>query len=225
MTTSCTAEGTAARAFQSPEEGEKYLDRILTTCKDTAAGITRMLIVLALCMAAFELLIRSGVSTVTITFLQLNDSTPVTTFLPVVVAVLQYQITRQMLRWRLLERTFTDVLRVVHPTMAESGLGVHLVPTIPLFATEHHPGSYLSRMFLLQHRFEAVVALFCAFVILPLFQAYAFIKLFTHAPDGPTPSLWIALSLSTIMTLAYFTTIMMSTRDGGCAEQAPGLAT
>jgi len=228
MTSSCCAEGAAGLAFRNngnTEASEKYLDRILTSCKDTAAGITRLLIVLALCMVAFELLIQANVTTVSLGILQLKDPALVGTFLPVVVAVLQYQIFRQMLRWRLLERTFRTVLKVVQPDVAENGFGVYLVPSIPLFATIHHPNSYLSRVFLAQYWFEAIVALAFAFVILPGFQVYAFFMLFSRTPSGSIGFVWAALALSAIMTLAYLATIWLSMRDKtACAPSTPGVA-
>jgi len=225
MTTSCCPEDATGIAFQNPEASEKYLDRILASCKDTAAGITRLLVVLALCMVAFELLILTKVTTVSVGPLQLTDPAAVTTFLPVVVAVVQYQIFRQMLRWRLLERTFRTVLRVVQPEVAENGFGVYLVPSIPFFATFHHRGSYLSRVFRVQYWFEAIVALIFALVVLPGFQMYAFFMLFSSMPSGSLGFVWIALTLSAIMTFTHFVTIWLSMRDEvPCASSAPVVA-
>src|SRR3954454_17277231 len=135
------------RAFRTPEEGEKYLDRILVCCKDVSAAIRRLLFLLIVCMVAFGLINLAAVDKITITFIEIKDPTSVATFLPVVVAYLGYQLVRQMLYWRSLERTFTAAISVVQPGVSENQLVSYLIPSIPLFTNRYPRGAAFENVF------------------------------------------------------------------------------
>jgi hypothetical protein len=92
-------------------------------------------------MALFELLNRTAVEKVALGFIELDDPTSVATFLPVVVAYLEYKLVRQMLYWRSLQITFAAVITVVQPGVAENKLARYLVPTVPLFSNRQPKGA------------------------------------------------------------------------------------
>jgi hypothetical protein len=196
----------ASQAFTSPEEGERYLDRILDRCKDAGASIRRLLALLIFTMAAFELLNRAAVDKIVISFVELKDQTSVATFLPVAVAYFQYQVVRQMLYWRSLERTFSAVLAVVEPKVSENQLDSYLIPRVPLFSNRYPKGAIFENIFSLQQRTEGLFAVLGAFS-LPAFQIYAFSQLITRGGGSISGSLTVSLVLAATLTAAYCTTI------------------
>jgi uncharacterized integral membrane protein len=206
MTTGWDVERAVAAAFRTPEEGEKYVDRLLACCKDTASAIRRLLILLILCMAVFELLNRAAVDTISISFVELKDPTVVVTFLPVVVGYLQYQLVARLLQWRSLERVCAAVLAVVQPGVSAGGLGGFVVPGVPLFATRLPRGALYERIFTLQQRAEALFAAVGS-LLLPGFQVYAFSQLLNRPGSGGNVLTWAALVLTAVLTAAYLVTI------------------
>jgi hypothetical protein len=196
------------QAFRTPEEGENYLDRILTCCEHASSRVRRLLILLILCMALFELLNRSAVEKVTLSFVELEDPTSVATFLPVVVAYLEYKLVRQMLYWRSLQITFAAVIRVVQPGVAENRLASYLVPTVPLFSNRQPKGAAFENVFSFQERVEGLFAALCAF-LLPIFQVYALSELLDRMNGHPTITFMVAACMTIILTIIYLVAIVM----------------
>jgi hypothetical protein len=196
------------QAFVTPEQGENYLDRILTCCQDAGTRVRRLLILLILCMALFELLNRAAVDRITLSFIEIKDPTSVATFLPVVVAYLEYQLVRQMLYWRSLERTFAAVIAVVQPEVAKNQLASYLVPTVPLFSNRQPKGAAFANVFSFQQRMEEVFAVLCAF-LLPTFQLYALSRLFSRLDGRVTITFIVAATMTIIITIAYLVVIGM----------------
>ena len=196
------------QAFRTPEEGENYLDRILICCEHASSRVRRLLILLILCMALFELLNRSAVEKVTLSFVELEDPTSVATFLPVVVTYLEYKLVRQMLYWRSLQITFAAVIRVVQPGVAENRLASYLVPTVPLFSNRQPKGAAFENVFSFQERVEGLFAALCAF-LLPIFQVYALSELFDRMNGHPTITFMVAACMTIILTIIYMVAIVM----------------
>jgi hypothetical protein len=196
------------QAFVTPEQGENYIDRILICCQDAGTRIRRLLILLILCMALFELLNRAAVDKITLSFIEVNDPASVATFLPVVVAYLEYVLVRQMLYWRSLERTFAAVIAVVQPEVAKNQLASYLVPTVPLFSNRQPKGAAFANVFSFQERTDEVFAALCAF-LLPTFQFYALSQLFSRTDGRLTITFIVAASMTIIITIAYLVVIGM----------------
>jgi hypothetical protein len=196
------------RAFRTPEEGENYLDRILACCKDASSRVRRLLTLLILCMALFELLNRTAVEKITLSFIEVKDPTSVATFLPVIVAYLEYKLVRQALYWRSLQITFAAVITVVQPGVAENKLASYLVPTVPLFSNRQPKGAAFESVFSFQERVEGLFAAFCAF-LLPIFQVYALGQLLDRMNGRPTITFVVAACMTMILTIAYLVAIVM----------------
>jgi hypothetical protein len=186
----------AIRAFRTPEEGENYLDRILACCKDASSRVRRLLLLLILFMALFELLI------------ELKSPTNIATFLPVIVAYLEYKLVRQMLYWRRLQITFAAVITAVQPGVAENRLASYLVPTIPLLSNRQPKGAPFENVFSFQDRTEEIFASLCAF-LLPTFQVYALSQLYEHMNGRPTIAFIASGVMTIILTIAYLAVIVM----------------
>jgi hypothetical protein len=195
-----------ATAFENAEQGEKYIERLLACCKDASTAIKRQLLLLVLCMAVFELLNRTSVEKIAIAFVELKDQTVVATFLPVVVAYLQYRVVATLLQWRSLERTYAAALTVVEPGVSRNRLGGFVVPGVPLFSTIHPPGALYEMIFSLQQRAEGMFAT-AASLLLPLFQVYAFVQLHDRADGRIGSAYWAALLMTTVLTSVYLVTI------------------
>ena len=206
------ANEAATRAFSVPEDGENYLDRILTCLKDASAGLRRLLILLILCMALFELLNRAAVGNLTISFIEIEDPKGVATFLPVVVAYLEYRLVRQVLYWRSLVITFDAVIAVAEPGVAENKLAGYLVPTVPLFSNQQPKGAAFEKVLSFQERAEAIFGALCAF-LLPTFQIYALNQILTGMDGHPNTAFMIALGMTAILTIAYLVAIIMVVSD------------
>jgi hypothetical protein len=198
----------AIQAFRTPEEGENYLDRILTCCEQASSRVRRLLILLILCIALFELLNRSAGGKVSFSFIELEDPTSVATFLPVVVAYLEYKLVRQMLYWRSLQITFAAVIRVVQPGVAENKLANYLVPTVPLFSNRQPKGAAFENVFSFQERIEGLFAAVCAF-LLPTFQVYALSQLLDRMNGQLTITFMVAACMTIILTIVYLVPIVM----------------
>ena len=167
-----------------------------------------MLPLLILCMALFELLNRTAVEKVTLSFIELNDPTSVATFLPVIVAYLEYKLVRQMLYWRSLQIPFAAVIAVVQPGVAENRLASYLVSTVPLFSNRLPRGAAFENVFSFQERLEGLFCALCAFV-LPIFQVYALGQLLDRLNGRPTIAFMVAACMTIILTIAYLVAIVM----------------
>ena len=202
------ANEAATRAFSAPEHGENYLDRILTCLRDASAGLRRLLVLLVFSMALFELLNRAAVGKVTFEAIEIEDPKSVATFIPVIVAYLQYRLVRQVLYWRSLEITFVAVIAVVEPGVAENKLARYLVPTVPLFSNPQPKGAPFEKVLSLQERAEAFVGALCA-LALPAFQVYALNQIFADMGGRPSTAFLIAVCMTAILTIAYLIAITM----------------
>ena len=198
----------AIRAFRTPEEGENYLDRILACCKDASSRVRRLLLLLILFMALFELLNRNAVEKINISIIELKSPTNIATFLPVIVAYLEYKLVRQMLYWRRLQITFAAVITAVQPGVAENRLASYLVPTIPLLSNRQPKGAPFENVFSFQDRTEEIFASLCAF-LLPTFQVYALSQLYEHMNGRPTIAFIASGVMTIILTIAYLAVIVM----------------
>jgi uncharacterized membrane protein len=195
-------------AFRTREEGENYIDRILVYCEDAGSRVRRLLILLILCMVLFELLNRTAVDKISLSFVDLKDTTSIAMFLPVVVTHLEYKLVRQMLHWRSLKITFSAVIAVVQPGVAANKLASYLVPTIPLFSNRQPKGAAFERI----SRFRSVsrnYLLHCAPSCCRPFQFYAFSQLNRHMNGRTTITFIVAACMTIVLTLAYSIAIAM----------------
>jgi hypothetical protein len=157
-------------------------------------------------MASFELLNRAAVEKFSLGPLELKDSTTVGIFLPVVVAYLEYQLVRQMLHWRSLERIFAAAIAVVQPRVTENQLGSYLMPPVPLLYNRYPKGAPFENVFSFQQRIERLFAVMCAF-LLPAFQVYALTEVFRRLHGQSRTMFVIAACMTTVLTIAYLIAI------------------
>lgn len=113
----------------SKDDVSKYLDWLRATLEDLSQGIRRLVLLMLLLAAAFELVIESPRTQLTIGGFVVASNSIVIIFIPAVVAYLYLQAMRDTAVLLELQKVFTDAFGIWSPKADENNLDLWILPT------------------------------------------------------------------------------------------------